>query len=131
MISTQNPRTPCARTAADLYRLLAQGQFDLSTEAATQRDMQQLLRDSLPLSMISREHRLGAADRPDFLIDARLVIEVKGPRHQPTAVQRQLARYAAYAQVAAIILATSRAMHMPPLIGGKPVRVLNLGRAWL
>jgi len=125
------PRTACATTLADLTTIIAAGRFDLTTEAATQRDIEVVLLGVFPLSAVSREHRLGPADRPDFLVDGRWVIEVKGPRHRSLAVHRQLARYAAYPQVEGVLLATSRAMAMPPSIGGKPVRVLNLGRAWL
>jgi hypothetical protein len=60
-----------------------------------------------------------------------IVVEAKGPRHREGPVLRQLARYAAYPEVEFLLLATSRAMRMPATIGGKPCRVLNLGRAWL
>lgn len=124
-------RTPCVISAEAVFSLLQEGRFDLTAEALTQRDIELVLLLSYPRSVISREHRLGPGDRPDFLVDGRIVIEVKGPRHQASAVLRQLARYAAYPEVETIILATSRAMHMPATIGGKKVVVLNLGRAWL
>lgn len=127
------PRTACAifGTHRDICRLLEQGRFDLTTEALTQRDIEVFLLDRLDASVISREHRLGPGDRPDFLLDGRVVVEVKGSRHQASSVRRQLTRYAAYPEVESLILATSRAMTMPAAIGGKPVLVLNLGRAWL
>lgn len=124
-------RTACAITPDDLGRLLVQGRFDLTDEAATQYGIERLLVSELSPSVVSREHRLSGRDRPDFLIDGRIVIEVKGDRHRQPAVLRQLARYAEHRQVEAIILATSRAMRMPAAIAGKPVCVLNLGRAWL
>jgi hypothetical protein len=126
-------RTPCAITDAAVFELLAGGRFDLTTEAATQRGMEQALLMQFPRSAISREHRLGPGDRPDFLIDGRIVVEVKGPRHRAPAVLRQLQRYAEHDQVEAIILATSRAMAMPWVVGLRavPLRVINLGRAWL
>lgn len=124
-------RTACAISAGDVEDLLGRGRFDLTTEAATQWGIELLLLGAYPRSAVSREHRLSGKDRPDFLIDGRIVIEVKGSRHRQPAVLRQLERYAGHAQVEAIILATSRAMHMPSAIGGKPVWVLNLGKAWL
>lgn len=130
-MSANGERTACAITPGRLLELLERGRFDLTTEAATQAGIERLLIADLPLSAVSREHRLGPGDRPDFLIDGRIVVEVKGPRHRAPAVQRQLERYALHPCVEAIILATSRAMHMPAQVGGVPVRVLNLGRAWL
>jgi hypothetical protein len=56
---------------------------------------------------------LGPRDRPDFLIDGRIVVECKGPRHREGAVLRQLDRYAAHERVEWIVLATARAMRMP------------------
>lgn len=48
-----------------------------------------------------------------------------------TQVLRPLTRYTGYDQVQAIILATGRAMNAPREINGKPIRVVDLGRAWL
>ncbi|HEX7887558.1 MAG TPA: hypothetical protein VF474_16410 [Phenylobacterium sp.] len=126
-------RTPCVLLLAAVCEVIAHTRCDLTTEVATQDGIQAALRgEEVGLAVeISREHRLGPGDRPDFLIDGRIVVEVKGRRHRGPAVLRQLERYAAHPQVEAIVLATSRAMTMPAQIGGKPVRVLNLGRAWL
>lgn len=126
------PRTACALDGALVYALLKSGRFDLSTEKATQADILVHLAGHIDAeTLIRREHRLSATDIPDFLIGGSIVIEVKGSRHQRPAVLRQLERYAAHDCVQFLILATSRAMRMPDLIGGKPCRVLNLGRAWL
>lgn len=55
-------------------------------------------------------------------------VKIKGGA---AAIRRQLAGYAADDRLDAIVLATSRAMSLPAEIGGKPVAVLDLGRAWL
>lgn len=131
------PRTACAPSevpflwAARVMTLLSTGRFDLTSEWRTQAEIEVALLGDLPRSDVSREHRLGPADIPDFLVAGAVVIEVKGPRHRAPAVLRQLARYAAYPQVQVILLATARAMVMPPAIGGKPCQVVNLGRSWL
>lgn len=125
-------RTPCAAVSMSaVLAVLAANRFDLATEKLTQAGIEDALAFAFEDGMVSREHRLGPGDIPDFLIGGGLVVEVKGPRHQATAVVRQLARYAAYPEVTAIVLATARAMTMPAQIGGKPCRVVNLGRAWL
>lgn len=123
-------RTPCADLRW-LEALLSAGKFDLANEKATQAEMEETLVGRYGAERVSREHRLGPGDIPDFLVDARFVVEAKGARHRGPQVLRQLARYAAYPQVEGLILATARAMLMPATIGGKPLLVINLGRAWL
>lgn len=56
---------------------------------------------------VQREFRLSAKDRPDFLIDDRVVIEVK-MRASSSAVLWQLGRYALDDRVEAIVVATPR-----------------------
>lgn len=123
-------RTPCVDLRAVL-EVLSAGRFDMSVEVRAQDEMERALLGVLGRSAISREHRLGPGDRPDFLIDGWIVVEVKGPRHRAPAVLRQLGRYADYPEVEAIVLATARAMVMPAFIADVPVTVINLGRAWL
>lgn len=69
----------------------------------------------------TREARLDARDRPDFLTTSGLAIELKvaGGR---SAVVRQLLRYAEHEEVTGILLVTSRSRHLglPDLLGGKP-----------
>lgn len=123
-------------TAEAVWRSLAACRFDLTSEARTQDGIAAQLVAAFGEAAVSREHRLAPCDRPDFLIGGRIVVEVKGPRHQATAVRRQLVRYAAYDEVEGLVLATARAMHLPgqlPKPGGQWVRLwtVNLGRAWL
>jgi hypothetical protein len=77
--------------------------------------------------MFVREHRLSSGSIVDLFCDG-VGIEVKiggGKRD----VFRQVKRYAAFDEIRALILATNLAMGLPPL--GKPVVVVDLGRAWL
>lgn len=76
-----------------------------------------------------REIILSAGGRIDIMC-GRVAIEVK-VAGQAAQVQRQLTRYARSSEVDAIVLVTTRVRHqMPPMLAGKPVRVLCLaGRA--
>ncbi len=73
---------------------------------------------------VEREFRLSARDRPDFLIEGCVAVEVK-MRASGSAVLSQLARYAADRRVKAIVVATPRLSSlsgMPAEILGVPVR---------
>lgn len=119
-------------TPAEVVALLRQGRFSLAAEADCQADIQAFLADRLPAGCaLSREHRLGPGERPDFMVDGRIVIEVKIKGAVRAAIGRQLLRYAKHADVEAMILASNVSMALPPLIGGKPVAVVSLGRAWM
>lgn len=137
MSDLEPPRTPCAPFADEIVRLLSNGRFDLASEVAVQAEMETMLVATYGAAAVSREHRLGPGDRPDFLIDGRIVIEVKGAKHRGPAVLRQIERYASHPQVEWIIVVTARAMHLPKAFAWRetgrrvPVRVINLGRAWL
>ncbi|MEI9966030.1 MAG: hypothetical protein WDM92_16695 [Caulobacteraceae bacterium] len=118
-------------SAADVCALLQGARCDLSSEAACQRDIEGLLASALPPERWAREHRLGPADRPDFLVDG-VVIEVKARGARAADALRQIGRYAAYPEVEAVIVAYGgRALGLPAQIGGKPVFTVGLGRAWL
>ena len=115
----------------DLARLLGRTRFDLTSEARTQADMERFLVNVLPAGSLRREVRLNAADRPDFVVDDCWIIEVKISRAPKRGVPRQLARYAEHDRVKGLILATNTALSLPSTVGGKPLRVVSLGRAWL
>lgn len=127
-------RTPCAVAVADVVRVIAATRCNLVAEQLVQDELEKALREDPMvggLAEVSREHRLGPADRPDFLIDG-IVVEAKGKRHRAPAIGRQLARYAKYPEVRALVLATAKAVISGGGdIEGKPLFVVNLGRAWL
>lgn len=55
-------------------------------------------------------------------------VKIKG---QPAAIIRQIKGYAADARFSGFILASSKPVAIPGMIGGKPVAVLDLAMAWL
>lgn len=72
---------------------------------------------------VRREVRLTERDRIDFLVaDIGIEVKVKGER-EPL---RQLRRYASSAQVAGLLLVTTRAAELPFTLDGKPVAVVSL-----
>lgn len=80
------------------------------------------------------EVRMSPTSRIDFTccVDGiRIGIEVKIDKGNRREIYRQLERYAALGQLDAIVLATNRAIGLPPTICGMPVAVASLGRGWL
>lgn len=57
-------------------------------------------------------------------------VEIK-LRARPVEVRRQLQRYARDERLTGLVLVTARPVVLPGAIGGKPVAVVDLGRAWL
>jgi hypothetical protein len=70
---------------------------------------------------VEREFRLNDRDRPDFLVDECVAVEVK-MRASGSAVLSQLARYAAHDRVRAIVVATPRLSSL----AGMPVEILGV-----
>lgn len=96
-----------------------------------ERITQAAIANALELAGVSfeREVRLSEADIVDFMVGSVAVeVKIKGARAQ---IYRQLERYAEHDNVTAILLVTSRAMHLPALINGKPTLVASLSRGWM
>jgi len=75
-----------------------------------------------------REVVLGS-DRLDFLIDGTTALEVK-VGGSPSALVRQIHRYAAQGGIESIIVVTTKrqhVIHIPPTINGKPVEAIHVG----
>jgi hypothetical protein len=67
--------------------------------------------------------------RIDFRVaDIGVEIKLKGA---PSAITRQVARYLDSPSLSGLVLVTAKAVPLPPMLKGKPVRVVNLGAAWL
>lgn len=116
--------TPITEAVGQIVAALHGGRFRYRDEAQLQAGIGQALAAAGVVA--AAEVRLAGRDRIDFLAGA-VGIEVKVAGRAPDVV-RQLRRYAACPQVAALILVTNRARHrgIPAEIGGKPVRVVCL-----
>lgn len=109
----------------DLVRALKAHEYHYANE----RDLQDaiaviLRRREIPFS---REVRLTATDRIDFLVGLGIGVEVKLDG-QMTELLRQLARYAQCEDVSALVVVTpkSRLAQLPDSLNGKPIYVVHL-----
>jgi hypothetical protein len=109
-----------ARMAA-LSELIRSRRYVYASEVELHAQLEQVMLDArLP---VLRELRLSSRDRIDFLIgDVGIEVKVKGERTP----LRQLTRYAGYSTVSGLLLVTTRAAALPPLLGGKPAAVVSL-----
>lgn len=113
-----------------LVQMIRRCRFDLSCEKRLQAEMEQLL--TARGIAFEREKRLCEADIPDFLVDGQIVVECKmRGKARKIEVYTQLCRYAAHADVRAIVLATNMSMGLPDAINGKPVYLASLSSGWL
>lgn len=113
--------------AAEIVSLLGRQRFRMDNE--------KLLQQQVGLVLITagiafeREHVLSPGSRIDFLAgDVGIEAKIKGRRR---AILRQCERYCAHDAIAALIVITNAAMGLPPEIAGKPLYVVELGKAWL
>lgn len=116
-------------TARDVAARLRAARVDLTDEKRAQVGLAGWLLDAG--HTVARERRLGPGDIVDILVDETIAVEVKLNHARRADVLRQLARYARHDEVAAVILATNRAVGIPDTIAGKPAWEVSLGRAWL
>ena len=112
----------------DVIRLIHALRLPLGDEAAYQAGLGRAL-EGAGIGHV-REHRLGPGDRVDFMLDDGTAVEVK-LRGQARRIYAQCERYCGYPEVRGLLLATNRAMGLPPEIAGKPVWYASLGRGWL
>lgn len=103
------------------------------TEAAFQADIARVLeREGLAFE---REYPLsGGRGRIDFYLrGAQIGLELKVQGQSPSLVAAQLQRYAGAPEIAGLILVTARRAlgRLPPVIGGKPLRVAACWRGGL
>lgn len=102
-------------------RLLRGHRYVYASEAELQQQLADVLtRAGLPAR---REVALSARDRIDILAgDVGIEVKVKG-RRTPLA---QLTRYSTHPRIGGLLLVTTRAASLPPLIGGKPAGIVSL-----
>ncbi len=115
-------------TAVDVVHHLQRTRLPSSTEAALQRGIEEAL--TAGGFGFEREKRLAAGERIDFLVVGGIGIEAK-TRCPKRSIYRQLERYARHDAVTALILVTGTALGLPPLLKGKPVYLVSIGRGAL
>lgn len=121
------PEPPAAApevTLAELARAISRrsGELRFATERDLQAGVAALLADEGFTA--DPQVRLSPLDRPDFLVDGVAVeLKVKGGAPE---LERQVARYLGYDEVAGVLVITNRARHrgLPREINGKPVWVI-------
>lgn len=117
-------------TPIEIVRLLQRCRLDLSTEKHLQEGIERIFKDSGV--MFEREKRLSPQDIPDFLVAGSVVVECKmRNKSRKIDIYQQLSRYAAYAEVTSIILASNVSMGLPSEINGTPVYAASLSAGWL
>lgn len=112
--------------AEHLLALLSGKRMRCSTERALQDDIETVLGGAGVV--FERERWLGAeTGRIDFLVGCvGLEVKIKGAARD---IHRQCVRYCEHPSIGVLVLATTRAVSLPPL--SKPVHILDLSRAWL
>ena len=102
------------------------------SEKDLQESFHELLCSFLPA--VTREHRLNPKDIPDFTVPivgglAAIELKVKG---SPSAILRQIKRYADLQEVAGVILVCLTPLrNLPSTLSGKPVMQISLYRNML
>ena len=115
-------KSPSLEYVADL---LMAHRFHFTCEDELQRGIEHVLREcEVPFE---REPPLTRTERPDFLVDGAIAVEIK-IQGSPTQVLRQLSRYAGIATIEAILLVTTRNSHrsLPTVLHGKPIQTVYL-----
>jgi hypothetical protein len=111
----------------DIKEIIERNRLPLNDEKVTQTAIANAL--ELAGLVFEREVRLSEADIVDFMVGSVAIeVKIKGAK---AAIYRQLERYAAHECVTSILLVSSRSMHLPALINGKPTLVASLSRGWL
>jgi len=113
---------------AEITALISRTPLVQSNEIAVQEKISELLTQHGILH--KREVMLGPGDRPDFMLEGGVAIEVK-LKASKRAIYRQCARYCEYDAVKALILVSATAMGFPEEINGKSTWVASLGGGWL
>ena len=96
--------------------------------------LQDVIKDQFDKHDISytKEYKLGARKRVDFLIQEGIIIEVKRGSKRPNRTQliTQLKRYSESDDVKVIIYVGERNVDLPKEINGKPCIAIGLNKNW-
>jgi len=119
-----------------VLQVLAGKRFSLENEKRTQNEIWSVFEANPATWLPKREVRI-AGGIIDFLLESYggrgtrytgCEVKLKG---QPAAIVRQLKGYAAEPSLDGLVLVTAKPVALGPTIGGKPVVVFDLARAWL
>ncbi|OBG17955.1 MULTISPECIES: hypothetical protein [Mycobacterium avium complex (MAC)] len=124
--ATHDTAADAVAIADHVVAVLGRRIYRAAREIALQDGIEQVLQEHD--FRVEREFRLTQRDRPDFLVDGCVALEVK-MRASGSSVLAQLARYAAHERVGALVVATPRLSSlsgMPAEIFGVPVRMVAL-----
>lgn len=127
-VSGQREQRGMTPGMAHVLRLLAGRRLPLEDEKRTQAEIEAILAAE-PDLLWAREVPVEGGII-DFVVDSDTGVEIK-LRCRAAEVRRQLQRYARDARLRGLALVTARPVALPGNIGGKPVAVVDLGRAWL
>jgi hypothetical protein len=108
-----------------LCSVISRNRYNYSDEIALQDGIEQVLRDD-QIAFV-REKAATKAERPDFIVDPGIALEVK-IKGGTAALIRQIYRYAKLPEINEIVVVTSRSRlaSLPEEIAGKPIRVVTL-----
>ena len=99
--------------------------------ALYENDIHQLVAEKLGEAGLVYQHeaKLAPGCRIDYLV-GNVGIEIKKGKPNAADVLKQLMRYAACEDIAAIVLLTQRTVNAPKTVLGKPVHVIVLNQLW-
>lgn len=102
------------------------------TKARDEYDLQQAVQSCLCRHALAhtREARLGPRARIDFLCANGVGIEIKQRRPNARQLREQVARYAAFDTVSALVVVAGRGVRLPARVADKPCAVVCLDRLW-
>ncbi len=94
-------------------------------------DIHQMVEKQLQKARLPYVHeaKIGPGCRIDYLV-GDVGIEIKKGRPDAGRLKRQLARYAACEDVAALVVIAPRSVALPQTVLNKPVRVIALNQLW-
>ena len=96
------------------------------TKARDEYDLQQAVQSCLCRHALAhtREARLGPRARIDFLCANGVGIEIKQRRPNARQLREQVARYAAFDTVSALVVVAGRGVRLPARVADKPCAVV-------
>lgn len=117
-------------SAASIARLFETVRFRFGSEVDLQNGVELVLQRSK--IAFAREKALNAKDRPDFLVESGVAIEIKIQGTFAQAV-RQIDRYSKHESVLSILVIGSPVWisRIPLVIGGKPVHAIRITESLL